>query len=277
MADEVATGVWWLAGTRGSNVFAIELPGQQLAIVDSGFPGQAEAIVREIRSLPGEVTPSLLLLTHGHPDHAGSAGELRGHFGLEVVLGAADTRERAGRIVLDERLSGRRPPRGPVERLVRQLARRLGGRRGGRFARQQGAPVPVDRVLTGEVEIVPGLLAVPVPGHTPGSYCFLAPGRGVAFVGDLVISHPGALSRPLALSNHDDEQFLRSLSSFATRAPEVGCPGHGEPLVGNFRRELLMLAALPRRSLLSPRLLWGRLRRLAGFRGHLAGRRGGEG
>ncbi len=38
MADEVAPGVWWLAGTRGSNVFAIELPGQ-LAIVDSGFSG----------------------------------------------------------------------------------------------------------------------------------------------------------------------------------------------------------------------------------------------
>ena len=75
MADEVATGVWWLAGTRGSNVFAIELPGQQFAIVDSGFPGQAEAIVREIRSLPGEVTPSLLLLTHGR---RGESRERRG-------------------------------------------------------------------------------------------------------------------------------------------------------------------------------------------------------
>lgn len=198
-----------------------------------------------------------------------------------MVLGAGDTREQAGRIVLDQRLSGKRPPRGLGRRLAGRLARRLAGRlrsrRGGRFVRQQGGPVPVDRALTGEVEIVPGLLAVPVPGHTPGSYCFLAPEPGVAFVGDLVISHPGALSRPLALSNHDDEQFLRSLSSSAMRAPDVGCPGHGEPLVGNFRRELLMLSALPRRSLLSPLLLWARFRRLAGFRGLLAGRRGGEG
>lgn len=83
-------------------------------------------------------------------------------------------------------------------------------------------------------------------GHTPGSYCYLDTVRGVAFVGDLVISHVDGLARPMQSSNADEAQYLETLRRFAERAPEVGCPGHGAPVLSEFGTQLLGLSLLPR-------------------------------
>src|SRR5690606_2965836 len=112
--------------------------------------------------------------------------------------------------------------------------------------------VIVDRPLTGEVTVAPGILAVPTPGHTPGSYCYLDEQRGVAFVGDLVISHRDALTRPMPVANADDSLYLASLHSFAQRARQVGCAGHGHPVTEGFGVQLRQLAVMPRRSMLAP-------------------------
>jgi glyoxylase-like metal-dependent hydrolase (beta-lactamase superfamily II) len=105
----------------------------------------------------------------------------------------------------------------------------------------------VDIPLDGESEVLPGIRAVPVPGHTPGSYCFLAERRTAAFVGDLVISHGGRLTRAMRMANRDDNEYLESLQRFADVAPRAGFPGHGEPLLEGFGASLKALAALPRK------------------------------
>jgi glyoxylase-like metal-dependent hydrolase (beta-lactamase superfamily II) len=261
VAELVAPGVWWLSGTRGSNVFLVE-SGDALALVDSGFGSSLDAIVAEVdRVAPGR-TPTHLLLTHAHGDHAGAARTLRERYRLAVVAGAGDCIvDASGEATL-------RPMAAPTPPWHR-LARRLRGRR---TAAAASRPTPVDVVIDAEREIA-GLHAVPTPGHTPGSVCYLLEDRDVAFVGDLVISHPDGLARPLHFINHDDTQYLETLRSFAERAPEIGFAGHGPPVLEGFGEQLRELASEPRRSLLSPAAAIQRLRRLRGFARNIAAQR----
>ena len=262
MAEVVVPGVWWLNGTRGSNVFLVESGGDSLVLVDSGFGGSVDAIAAEVEGIAPGRTPTHLLLTHAHADHAGAARALRERYGLEVVAGAGDC------VVGPTGEATLRPmtaPSPPWRRIARRLQRR-------QTASASPRPAPVDAVIEEEGE-VGGLLAVPTPGHTPGSVCYVLEDRGVAFVGDLFISHPDGLARPLHFINQDDAQYLETLRRFAERAPEVGLAGHGPPVLEGFGEQLRELAAQPRRGLLSPTAALQRLRRLRGFARNIAAER----
>ena len=124
------------------------------------------------------------------------------------------------------------------------------------------------RELSGEVEVAPGLLAVPVPGHTAGSYCYVDCDRDLALVGDLVLSFPDGLARPLAMTSDDDGASLASLRSFAARAPSSGLAGHGPPVVTGFDVAIRGLAKQPRHAAPTPRRMLRRLRRLVWFGYH---------
>lgn len=211
-------GVWWLRGTRGCNVYVARLPDGSFALVDSGAPGSAEPIVQALKALgapPGQVR--LLLLTHGHWDHAGGAAALRTRLGLRVAAGAGDLGE-GGRL---------RSPRG---------RRRL-----------LPTPVQVDLALPMECEgsTAPGVVSIPAPGHTAGSTCYLLPERGLLFLGDVALHSGSRMSRPLSIANEDSAVQERTLQSLAARAPANGAPGHGPPIVGGFDRMLRELAARP--------------------------------
>lgn len=249
MADRIVDGVWWLHGTRGSNVYLVEAADGELVLVDCGFRTSAAAIERELAIHASGRPLSRILLTHSHLDHSGAAAALRERLGARVVAGAGDAVTVDGGFILARARGGRILPR------ARRAARR----------RHSPVAIPVDDVIEGEREIAAGIVAVPVPGHTPGSYCYVDQERQVAFVGDLVISHRDGLARPMRVTNVDDRQYLASLARFAERAPGVGCPGHGRPVLAGFDRQLRELAALPRRSILSPALIAQRATRLWSF------------
>jgi len=85
-------------------VMAYALVGDRVVIVDTGVGGQAERILERIAEeghAPGDV--SLILLTHGHGDHAGSAAALRDATGAPIALGdcfAAATAAAHGLVLL---------------------------------------------------------------------------------------------------------------------------------------------------------------------------------
>lgn len=250
MADEVAPGVWWLHGSRGSNVFLAEID-EGLALIDAGFASSFKGIVRDVeRTRPG-ARVTHVFLTHSHVDHAGAAAAFRQHYGAVVVAGAADCDVGAsGTHILREHLG--------ASHLGRRVVRRA-------LARPVAvSEVLVDAPLAGEQRVA-GVLAVPTPGHTPGSYCYVLEDRSVAFVGDLVISHRRGLSRPMVAANSDDAEYLRSLQAFASRAPDLGCPGHGRPVQGGFRGQLDSLSDARRRRPWSPIGGWTRVRRMWEF------------
>lgn len=237
MADLIVPGVWWLHDTRGSNVFALEVADNRFMLVDCGFATSAMGIAAELELIAPGHTLSEILLTHAHIDHSGAAAQLRERFGASVIAGAGDC-------ALDEvRGMVLREPVGRSHRWRRFL---------NSLARSRSRhECIVDMALSGETELAPGIVAVPTPGHTPGSYCYVDGIHGVAFVGDLVISHKGRLTRPLRAANADDPCYLQALREFALRAPAIGCAGHGEPIMDDFAVALTALAALPRRRVAS--------------------------
>ncbi len=258
MADLLRPGVWWLHQTRGSNVYLLDLPGGALALIDTGFGDSAAGIIREVERVAPGSRVTHILLTHAHFDHVGAARALRDHYGARVLVGWADcTIDAEGRLVISGRM-GRSHRGGPLRRWWR--SRRFGA----------SQPVAVDLPLHADQEVLPGLLAVATPGHTPGSYCYVATRRDIAFVGDLVISHRDGLARALALANQDDAEYLRGLAAFAARTPDAGCAGHGPPVLEGFRAQMLTLAAQPRRRWVGPLGQWQRLRRLRDFYRYLA-------
>jgi len=259
MAVEVVPGVWWLEGTRGCNVYLARATDGSFAVIDAGFADNAPAIIREVHAVTGEADGALVthvLLTHAHFDHIAAASEVARALGARVALGAGDCEEapgggwRAASI-----MPRRRPP--PFVRLIRR------GRSPMLFD-----PPRVDLPIEGRCELLPGIEAVPTPGHTPGSTCYLlaptADRPGVAFVGDLVISHRDGLARSMVAANRDDHLYLDMLSTFATEAPPVGLAGHGYPVRQGFGDQLRALGELDREPL-TPGNFFRRFRRIFAF------------
>jgi glyoxylase-like metal-dependent hydrolase (beta-lactamase superfamily II) len=128
----------------------------ECAIIDTGEDGRGiEAVVKRLGA-----TPKLVLLTHGHLDHAGGLARVRRAFpGVPIVMNERDL--------------------GWVENLERQ---------GLMFGvRLEAAPRP-DRFVKDGEEIAIGrdvrLRAIFTPGHTEGGTTFFAEKERVAFVGD---------------------------------------------------------------------------------------------
>jgi len=222
LAEVVVDGVWRLRSIPGANSYLVALNDDAYTLVDAGTPGAGSAITEALRRL--EVTPSTLLLTHRHWDHAGGAADLRREFGLRVVLGSGDLEQ--GRMRED-----RKPPR-----LVRRVMHRA-----------SPPPPTVDNALPMDVEteVLPGVLAIPTPGHTFGSICYLLPDRDLIFVGDVTLNSGDRLSRPLPMANDDTAMQERSLSALADRSPIHGAPGHGDPLLDVFGDWIQKLASMP--------------------------------
>lgn len=85
MADLLAPGLWWLHGTRGSNVYLVEADDGRLALIDSGFGSSAAPVLAEVEAQGRPL--AAILLTHAHRDHSGAAAAVRAATGAEVFLG----------------------------------------------------------------------------------------------------------------------------------------------------------------------------------------------
>lgn len=152
-----------------SNAFL--LLGERPVLVDAGAPGDTEALLGQLRGhgvAPEEL--ALLVLTHGHADHAGAAATLAAA-GVPIAIGAGDAH------LLESGVIGELPVTGPAGALLRPVIRRM-------RATPASAQIPVSRPLRLDAYGVAATM-VPVGGHTSGSSVVLLDG-GDAVVGDLL-------------------------------------------------------------------------------------------
>ena len=198
----LAVNAYLVQGARGA------------VLVDTGFPGATDNILKKLSERgvdPEEI--SLIVLTHGHPDHAGSAAELRKRLRVPVAIHALEAgwmRSGISEIPRPIRAFGR---------LIKPLLR-------------PEIPAFEPDILLEEVTSLKeyGLEGeiLHTPGHSPGSISLLLPGG--AIVGDL-------MAGGFVLENYPNYPFLAesvpqlhgSIRELMAHAPARLFFGHGQP------------------------------------------------
>lgn len=155
--------------------------------VDTGPAGCARRLLEALEQVAlGSGSVRLILVTHGHLDHFGSAAALHALTGAPIAVHAADAEAlRQGRNDPDVLV-----PYGWLARVARSLPLNLGG------SPVQG--IAPQRVFTEAWRLdelgIAGQV-IPTPGHTPGSVSVVLD-DGRALIGDLLMGRMLAPQRP---------------------------------------------------------------------------------
>lgn len=202
---EVIEGLYRMDAARAGNAYLIEVD-ERAVLVDSGLSSSAKAVVAELSAarIP-RVTD--VVLTHYDPDHVGGAAAVQRATGATVWLGAADARILRGEV--------------PPPTRTRRAMMRVGWL--GRAELPELTELPDDQ----EIEVAPGVVAVPAPGHTPGHH--LVRWRGVAFIGDAARLSRGRLVHFPGFLISDRAAADATLAAITASRPRLVLPGHGAP------------------------------------------------
>jgi glyoxylase-like metal-dependent hydrolase (beta-lactamase superfamily II) len=203
---------------------------RDLTLIDTGYPGSADTILRAVHSLGRDPRAIRhILVTHNHPDHAGSLAALKQATGAPAYMHHADAGPvRKGRIVMRLKpVSGLLPaalfrlfvPRGPVSIPAAEIEHEVADRE--------------------ELPAAGGIRVVWTPGHSPGHLVFLWRRHGgVVFAADAASNVMGL---GLSLGYEDLAEGKRSLTKIAGLDFEVAVFGHGRAITSGasarFRRK----------------------------------------
>lgn len=217
------------------NAFVIDT-GQRIVMVDAGTGGLrtfGDGLGRVLANLRAAgYTPEQIdeiYLTHMHADHVGGL-TVDGRAVYPNAIVRADARE-AGHYLSREKLAAAGPAKPDFESAIAALDPYV---RSGRF-----------RPFDGPAELVPGLKALPVRGHTPGhtAYEVESDGEKLVFWGDLV--HIAAIELPLptaAMAYEADTaqaraSRLRVLRDAARERTWIAAAHLGFPGIGKVRAD----------------------------------------
>jgi glyoxylase-like metal-dependent hydrolase (beta-lactamase superfamily II) len=195
------------------------IKGNKTVIVDTGYPGYSEQILDHLRKnsiAPSDV--SLIIITHGHIDHYGSADELRKLTGTPVAMHRADAeyiREGTHYIGMPTCFSAR---------IFKALFIKTDP--------MQTKSLEADIVFETDIDLkdfgVVGRI-IHTPGHTAGSVSVILAG-GTAIIGDLMmggIIRRGTPHSPLFANNLS--QLKESIRRVLALSPKIIHPSHGGP------------------------------------------------
>jgi glyoxylase-like metal-dependent hydrolase (beta-lactamase superfamily II) len=252
---EIIPGVYCMETGKGimrSNVFFVR-SGSSWVLIDTASENCGRLIRKTAESLLGANTrPASILLTHDHPDHAGSALELARMWDCPVyvhpdelplvAIGDLSTIEKYAnpldRWIILPLL--RAMPRRRVESMLSKASLKDIAR-----AFDPGAAVPS----------LPDWECIPTPGHTPGHVAFFRTSDRVLITGDAIVTvdlnsfwgfllwslrlNKQRVSGPPWYSTWNWRAAKESVTALAGLEPRVLASGHGVPMSGDeIAREL---------------------------------------
>ena len=177
-------------------------------LIDTATKWDAGRLIRQLKGRK----PSMVALTHVHPDHQGAAKHLCEQLNVPLACHEADR----------DVMEGRKPmiPRSWIIRIQEKT--------------WMGRPHPVTRPFKAGDEVA-GFKVIHAPGHTPGSVIFFREKDGVAVAGDVMSNlnpftlRPGLHEMPdeYTVNRHQSRESIKLLASLD---PSVVVFGHGKPL-----------------------------------------------
>src|SRR2546425_12116312 len=190
---KVADGVYRVPA-RAANAYLVEAP-RGLMLVDSGLPGSESGILKSIAKLgmkPSDL--KLVLLTHRHLDHIGSAAALKKRTGAKLASHPFEKPYAAGTLVISVPSAW-----SFYGRIVRKLTTlEYWSLKLFRIIKFQTAHVDL---AADEESVLDGVgldgSVVWTPGHTKGSVTLFLNQPSVAIVGDLLRARRGRLLGPM--------------------------------------------------------------------------------
>lgn len=233
---EITPTVWQLPFPVG-HVYLVALPDDGYALVDTGIPGSAPAVLDALAALGGRPEQlRQIVLTHCHMDHMGSAADLAAATGARVLAGALDAPYIRGTAPEPT------PVLAPAERSLHEGVMADLAASGMPALR----PAEVDTVLH-DGDTLDGwgepVRVLHVPGHTPGGIALHLPESRLLFPGDLIATAPDGRHAVLGPFNVAREEAVASFRRLAALDVDTVCVPHGVPLRTGARE--VLAAATP--------------------------------
>jgi glyoxylase-like metal-dependent hydrolase (beta-lactamase superfamily II) len=197
------------------------LRGDGVIAVDAGAPSKGSRLLHALRS--EHLSPrdlNLVVITHGHWDHIGSAAEIKAATGAKIAMHRAEV--------------------GWLENSLKPLS--PGVTAWGKILRAMHRPfMPLIDIPATGVDIVlddepfslwaygiPGQV-IHTPGHSPGSVSLLLE-SGDAFVGDLAMNRPPLRFSPgLPIFADQPSDVIKSWKTLLALGAKMVYPAHGKP------------------------------------------------
>jgi hydroxyacylglutathione hydrolase len=197
------------------------IQGDGIIMIDGGEPGKIEKFKKSLKKL--EIKPEeikLIILTHGHWDHIGSAKDIQKLTGTKIVMHENEKEWLEKSLII-------LPPGATTWGQI--------------FNKIMSLFVPLIKVPPANVDIVlneenfsltefgiPGYIEY-TPGHSSGSVSIILD-TGEAFVGDLLMNKfPLRMSPGLPIFAEDIEEVKQSLEILLEKEVKTIYPSHGKP------------------------------------------------
>jgi glyoxylase-like metal-dependent hydrolase (beta-lactamase superfamily II) len=229
----VADGVYILPIPRGSreaegflNLTLVLDDKNGNTLIDTGLPGQAEAIASALANAGiGVRDVGRIIFTHQDLDHVGSGAALVRQSGARVLAHAVEA----------PYIEGESKPLKPTPEMLEQRPQM-------REMLQRLEPVGVDESLEdGErLDLAGGTRVIYTPGHTPGHMSLYLERSKVLVAGDALTAEEGRLNGPNPPVTLDTDEAARSVRRLAELDVETIVCYHGgvvsEDANGQLRR-----------------------------------------